>query len=229
MKLEKILFYISIALFILTVSWIILMALSMGDYAPLIDNMEDALEFVKNPGNLFYLNYTNVVFLTLLNTVFFALLYLYFHKKHPILSMSGIIFVPIYAAYNLFAYTSQISIVQHIQDVYTNTEYASQLPVLLSQLIQAWNKSSVAFMNNYAYAILGIPSITFGIAFLRKSLINKFTGWCLIISAIACIIGVIGIIINNQALSMGSTVGGAFFILFLVFSIVTFYQEFSVK
>jgi hypothetical protein len=225
MKIEKPLFYLSITLLLLTISWIVFMALSMGDYAPLIDNMEDALEFVKNPGILFYINYINVVILTLTNTIFFALLYLFFKKNYPILSISGIIFIPIYSAYNLFAYTSQISIVQNIQLIYSNPDYVEQIPVLLSQLVQAWNKSSIAFINNFAYAILGIPSIAFGIAFLRKSLLNKITGWLLIISGIAGIIGIIGIISNNQILSLGSTIGGIFFLLFLIFSSMTFYKK----
>ncbi len=225
MKLEKALFYLSITLSLLTISWIVFMALSMSNYAPLIDNMEDALEFVRNPGALFYINYINVIILTLVNTLFFALLYLYFKEEYPILSIAGIIFVPIYSAYNLFAYTSQISIVQSIQSIYSNPEYVDQIQVLLSQLVQAWNKSSIAFINNYAYAILGIPSIAFGIAFLNKSSISKLTGWFLIINGVACIIGIIGIISMNKTLSLGSVIGGVFFLLFLFFSSITFYLK----
>lgn len=225
MGLQKSLFYLSIVLFLLTISWIVLMALSMGNYAPLIENMTEALEYVKNPGTLFYINYTNVIVLTLTNTIFFSLLYLYFKQDYPILAISGIIFIPVYTAYNLFVYTSQISIVQNIQLIYTNSEYAEQVPVLLSQLIQAWDKSSVAFINNYAYAILGISSIAFGIAFLKSSLMSQIAGWLLIINGLACIVGIIGIMIMNKTLSLGTTIGGVFFVLFLIFSSLTFYPK----
>jgi hypothetical protein len=74
MKLEKSLFYLRppllITLLLLTISWIVFMTLSMSNYAPLIDNMENALEFVKNPGTLFYINYISVVILTIVNTLF---------------------------------------------------------------------------------------------------------------------------------------------------------------
>lgn len=221
-KLSKTLFYLSIILALLTLSWIVLMAISMGDKGPLINDIETALEFVNDPTPVFYLNYINVIILTIINTAFYGFLYLYFKEKSPILSIAGILFIPVYTAYNLFSYTAQISTVQQIQEIYTLPELQATVTVLLSQLVQAYNYSGASFLNNYAYALLGIPSIGFGIAFLGESTISKLTGWFLIANAVACIVGVIGIIMGNQILSMGSAVGGIFFLVFLVFAAVYF-------
>lgn len=229
MKLTKSLFYISIALCLITIGWIIFMALSMREKGPLIESYGDALEYIKNQDALFRLSYINAILITIINTMFFVLLYMYLNPDNPILSKLGIIFIPVYASYALFAYTSQISIAAQIQTIIEYNQQSELIDILLSQLTQAWNKSGVAFINNYAYAILGIPSILFGIALLGKNMIGKIIGWCSIINGVFCIIGIIGIIINNRILSLGSTIGGVAFIFFLIFSIVYFRQRVLLK
>lgn len=223
-KLETIIVRLSIVLFLLTAVWIILMMLSMRN-SPLIESVDDALTFVRNPGPLFYLNYINAAIITIVTTILFSIFYLYFKDQRPVLSICAIVFVPVYAAYNLFSYTSQISIVQQIQVVYDNTQYADQIPLLLSQLVQTWNHSTVAFLNNFAYAILGIPSVLFGIALLSGTRFSRIAGYFLILNAIACFIGIIGIIMMNSVLAMGSVIGGVFYLLFLLFLAVSFLKS----
>jgi hypothetical protein len=188
------------------------MGASLGENAPLIDSIDKALDYIENPGVLYYLNYMNALLITIINTMFFMMLYMYFNTKNPISSKLGIVFIPVYAAYNLFAYVSQISIVQQIQNISEYSQDSEYIQVILTQLTQAWSQSSIAFINNYAYAILGIPSLLFGILFLKKSLIGKITGWFLIINAIACVFGIVGIVMNNKFLTLGSAIGGVAFL-----------------
>lgn len=212
MKIEKTISILSFLVALFTILWLVTLVLTMQEKGSFISTFDEALIFVNKPSLLFYILYSNVVILTILNSILFALIYQFIKQRHAQLAITGIIFIPVYACYNLFVYCSQISIVQQIQQLYLTTEYEQILPVFLGQLIQIWDKSAMAFINNFAYAILGIPSILFGIAFYKSSKIGKLTGILLISNAIACIIGIIGIISGNILLSNGSIIGGVLFL-----------------
>jgi hypothetical protein len=183
-------------------------------------------DFVKDPGVLFYITYLNVLLLTIADVVLFGMLYLYFKSRFPVLSLSGLLFVPVYAAYNMFVYISQVSVVQKIITIYEGKLSEDLLQVLLGQLIQLWEHSTIAFINNYAYAILGIPSVLFGIAIFRmKPGLSRATGSLLILSAFACLLGIIGIITGNQVLANGSAIGGGLFFLSLVGMSIIFWKD----
>ncbi len=208
---------VSIILAILTGIWILCMILLMQQQGSVIATFQDAYDFVKDPDGLFYLTYLNVVVLTIFDVVLFGMLYLYFKPVYPVMSLCGVLFVPVYAAYNMFVYISQVSVVQKIISVYEGVISKEVMNVLLGQFIQLWEHSTIAFINNYAYAILGIPSVLFGIAIYRmKQGLSKATGLILILSAFACLLGIIGIITGNQALSHGSAIGGGLFFLSLI-------------
>lgn len=219
---------VSMILALLTGIWIICMVLLMKQHGTVMATFEDAIDFVRDPGGLFYLTYLNVVVLTIFDVVLFGLLYLYFRQAYPALSLVGILFVPVYAAYNLFVYISQISVVQMIISDYDRVISEEVMQVLLGQFIQLWEHSTIAFLNNYAYAILGIPSILFGIAIYRMKPgaegrnragitgLDRVTGILLILNALACFLGVAGIITGNHVLANGSVVGGGLFFLSLV-------------
>jgi hypothetical protein len=219
---------VSLILALLTGIWIICMILLVQRQGNVIATFEDACDFVRDPGILFHVTYLNAVGLTLLDVVLFGMLYLYFKSEYPVLSICGLLFVPVYAAYNLFVYISQVSVVQKIISVYDGTISEEILNVLMGQFLQIWEHSTIAFINNYAYAILGIPSFLFGIALLRMnpgsdrpgSAGNTFwsivTGILLMLSALACLLGIIGIVAETRVLANGSTVGGVLFFLSLI-------------
>jgi hypothetical protein len=154
-----------------------------------------------------------------------------------VLSLCAILFVPVYAAYNGFVYISQVSVVQKIISVYDGAVPDEILNVLLGQFLQLWEHSTVAFINHYAYAILGIPSFLFGIVLFRRKpgpdrskgtgrhVWSRVTGILLILNALACWVGIIGIIMGNQALANGSTIGGVLFFLSLIGMVVVFRRE----
>jgi hypothetical protein len=225
MKIEKVLLFSSVVLFLLTMSWIVLMFLSLDGDPSSLEGLDDAIHYVTDPGLFFYLNYINVVLLTIVNAVFFGFLYLYFRNSNPMLSITGIIFIPVYATYNLFAYASQILIAQSISGYYSSPEFSEQLPLLFSQLVQAWDKSTIAFINSLAYAILGIPSVTFGICFLKGNLLSKIAGWFLIANGLFCIIGLTGLLVSSWFLPAGTMIGGLLYLLFLVILVPYFYRK----
>jgi hypothetical protein len=217
---------VSIIVAILTGIWILSMILLMRRQGSVIATFKDAYDFVKDPGGLFYLTYLNVVVLTIFDVVLFGMLYLYFKPAYPVMSLCGVLFVPVYAAYNMFVYISQVSVVQRIISVYEGQVSEEVLQVLLGQLIQLYEHSTLAFINNYAYAILGIPSVLFGIAIYRmKPGLSRAAGLLLILSAFACLLGIIGIITGNQALSHGSAIGGVLFFMSLIGMSIIFWKD----
>ena len=217
---------ISIILAILTGIWILCMILLMKQQGSVIATFKDAYDFVKDPGGLFYLTYLNVVVLTIFDVVLFGMLYLYFKPSYPVMSFCGVLFVPVYAAYNMFVYISQVSVVQQIISVYEGQVSDEVMQILLGQFIQLWEHSTMAFINNFAYAILGIPSVLFGIAIYRmKPGLNRATGFLLILSAFACLLGIVGIITGNHVLSHGSAIGGGLFFLSLIGMTIIFWKD----
>ncbi len=219
---------VSIVLAVLTGIWIVCMILLVKQSGTVIATFEDAFNFVKDPGGLFYITYLNVVVLTIVDVVLFGMLYLYFKSAFPVLSLSGILFVPVYAAYNLFVYISQVSVVQKIITVYDGQVSDEFMEVILGQFIQLWEHSTIGFINNYAYAILGIPSVLFGIAIYRMKPVvwsSKLTGLLLILNALACFSGIVGIIAGNQTLAYGSAIGGGFFFLSLIGMSIVFWRD----
>ena len=209
--------YISAVVAALTGTWIICMVVLLQQQGSVLASFEDAFEFVRDPGTLFYITYLNVVALTILDVVLFGMLYLYFKTAYPVLSLSGLLFVPVYAAYNMFVYISQVTVVQRILSLYEGQISEEVLQVLLGQFLQLWEHSTIAFINNYAYAILGIPSALFGIAIFRmKPGLPRITGVLLILSGLASMLGLVGIIAGNKALGSGSAIGGGIFFLSLI-------------
>ena len=64
---------VSIILAILAGIWILCMILLMQQQGSAIAGYEEAVDFVKDPGGLFYLTYMNVVVLTVSDVVLFGI------------------------------------------------------------------------------------------------------------------------------------------------------------
>ena len=82
-------------------------------------------------------------------------------------------------------------------------------------MIQAWPGSAIGILNGLAYAILGIPSIVFGLLLIRGSAMIRAAGVLLVLNAIACFAGPIGLVAGIKVLEMGTVVGGFLFLLAL--------------
>ena len=135
-------------------------------------------------------------------------------------ALIGIAFVPIYGTLNLFVYFSQITIIPRLLKLMNMSANPDVYAILLGQFIQGWPGSAIAVTNQVAYAILGIPSIIFGVLLIRDKKVSSLGGWLLTLNGVSCIIGVIGTVVNNEMLAVGSVIGGALFLFSLIAIIV---------
>lgn len=201
---------------IFSVLWLVFLIISMASAGPL-DTFDRVLAHVSRGGVLFTLTYVNAALVTLSAAAFFAALYQAVRHAMPTRALVGLIFLPVYCAINLFVYLSQITIVPGLVGGLNQPESAQAARLLLAQLIQEWPASGAAFFNNLAYAILAIPSIIYGVALAREPGALRVGGAMLALNGVACIIGVIGMLLNAGPLSTGSLVGGVLFIASLPF------------
>ena len=123
----------------------------------------------------------------------------------------ALVFVPMYGTLNLFNYLSQVTLVPTLVEAASDPEFSATAQLLLQLSIQLWPSSTVAFFNNLAYAILGIPSIIFGWALFRGNRALRIAGWLLAISGIASLFWIVGFISGSKLLSMGTLIGGVIF------------------
>lgn len=206
----------AIILVILTILWVVLTAISLSGIDRTWSNSEYVI-WVAYPDIWFTANYVNVTILTILVVAFFAFMYHYLKKDHKCRALAGLIFVAIYGIINVICYSIQISVVPTI------ARSAIENPddmLLASELIQANSHSLIGFLNGVAYAILGIPSIIYGLMLLRKS--KKLSGFFLLLNGISCIIGLAGYILNNAVIALGIMIGGILFLLSLIFMSIEF-------
>jgi hypothetical protein len=130
----------------------------------------------------------------------------------PRRSIVGLIFVPVFGTLNLIAYLTQISLIPALLGSLSEPAAADAAYIFLKYTLQLLPGSVVAFFNNLAYAILGVPSMIFGWSFsTNQNRVLRISGWLLILNGIACILGFIGTIFNLDFLSLGTILGGAIF------------------
>jgi hypothetical protein len=192
-----------------TVIWLALFIYTLAARGP-VETMEQALASVANLDLLYSLTYANAALVTLTATMLFAGLYVHCRPQASTWSAIGLVFVPIYAVLNLVAYLSQITIVPRLV-----TLRAASDP-LLAQLVQVWPGSAVNVLNSLGYAVLGMPSLIFGLLLFRGSRLMRLPADLLSLSGAASIVGLVGIILQSELLGLGSIVGGVLFLLALI-------------
>jgi hypothetical protein len=215
MKTPRLLGWLSLFCLFVTLVWLVLMIAGTASAGPL-DTFELMLAHIAQQGALFYLTYLNAALIPLSATLWSVALYLHCKPAAPEWSALALILVPVYCVLNLFAYLSQITLVPALLSLRQSPEYQATAEALLRLAIQQWPGSTVGFFNNLAYAILGIPSIIFGLILLKEGGLKRLAGLLLALNGVACIAGVVGILMNNKLLSNGSVVGGVLFLLALI-------------
>lgn len=206
---------LSLLLAISTVLFLVLFIWGVAR-AGTMETFEQVLAVVSRQDALFTLAYANVTLLTVIATMFFAALYVYCQPASPVWSLIGILFVPVYTVFNLVAYFSQISVVPRLLALLEVPEYQAIAAFFLRQIIQQWPQSAVSIYNNLAYAVLGIPSIIFGIILYQMKPTLRAGGVLLALNGVACIVGVVGIVLDSSLLALGSMVGAMLFLLALI-------------
>lgn len=190
----------------------------MSGFDPTWDNPE-IVKWASDPDFFRTMNYVNVTLLTIGVIVFFSFLHIYFTGYHSY-SIVGFVFIPIYGVINLVCYSSQISIVP---DIARSAIAAEDNLLFAAALVQASSTSMIGFLNGLAYAILGIPSILFGILLYRRS--KRVSGAFLQLNGMMCMIGFIGYITGSRAVSLGIMIGGILFLLSLISMVFEFRKE----
>jgi hypothetical protein len=192
------------------------------------DNFEQALARASRLDALFYAAYLNAAFLiTLPAIIMMTLLHRFCKPDLPEwASQAGSVFIPIYGGMNLFAYLSQVTLVPQLIELARQPETRLPAEALLRLALQEAPGSTIGFFNGLAYALLGIPSIIFGLALLRRhaTLLN-WGGSLLALSGVASILGIAGALTGNALLQFGVMLGGGLFFLALLPLIPAFFRE----
>lgn len=214
--LTRLLTVLSILLILTTVLFIVLLAQGTAATPQGVD-FGQVLANLARPNAAYTLAYLNAALITLLATAWMACLYRYCRDAAPEWATIGVIFVPVYAAFNLFAYLSQITLVPALVKLWAEPQYQAAAEVLLHQVIQMMPNSAVGFFNGLAYALLGIPSIIFGVILfrMRSSKAMRAGAALLALNGVACILGVPGVMLDSPLFASGSLVGAVFFLLSL--------------
>ncbi len=196
----------SIILLVQTVIWIVFTGVSMSQVESTW-TYTDYVSWASKPDFFFIGNYVNATLLTITAVVLFTFLYGFLKDKYESSAIFGLVFIPIYGIINIVCYSIQISVVPVIAG---NSIDSPDKIFFASQFIQANSKSIIGFMNGTAYAILGIPSIIYGILMFKE--LKKLSGVLILLNGISCIIGIVGFIVSNSILAKGIMIGGIIFL-----------------
>jgi hypothetical protein len=199
---------------LLTVLWLGLLIADMATAGPL-ETFEQVADHAGRLGWLFYATYTNAALITVCATALLAALHAFLRPAAPPWILIGLVFTPVYTVLNLIAYLSQLVVVPPLLALRDDPSYHAAADLLLRQMLQSWPTSGMAFFNGLAYAILGIPSILYGILLWRRGHPLQWSGLLLALNGAACILGAVGFLMGSALLSMGTVIGGVLFLLAL--------------
>lgn len=209
--------FLSLVCLIFTILWLVFLVAGISAAGPL-ETFDQVLDYVKKANAMYYITYVNAALVTVSAVMLFSVLYIYFRHVSPAWSVIGFVFIPVYGVMNLIVYLSQVTIVPMLIRQQSIPEYNTISHYVLRQAIQQWPESAVYVINNLAYAVLGIPSVIFGILMFKSISVIRAGGLLLLLSGIACIIGFIGIALQSTWLNKGSLAGGIIF-LFALFPV----------
>lgn len=198
-----------------TAVWLVLLIGDQATTGPL-QTMDQLLVFLAGRDWRYTLTYLNAAAVTLWATILMALLALYVREFSSEWALVGLIFVPVYCTINLVAYLSQITLVPALVSSIESGTGDPAATLLLAQSIQLWPQSTIGFFNGLAYALLGIPSIIFGLFLTRGNRLIKVAGWLLFLNGAACVLGIIGYLAGSALLGAGILVGGVLYFLALI-------------
>jgi hypothetical protein len=206
---------VSLVTLLLVGFWLGIMIWDVAGAGPL-DTFEQVLAYASRLDAKYYLNYADAVLYTLLVTALLTGLYVYLRPALPEWTARvGVVFVPVYCVLNVFAYFSQITVVPALLALYQVPSSQAAAEVWLRMTLQLWPGSLVGVFNGLAYAIVGIPSLIFGLALVKLGGARRAAGILLALNAVTCAVGIIGYLVGSSALRMGTLLGGALFFLAL--------------
>ncbi len=225
---------------ILTVIWVVLLVAAEWITGPSM-TVEEAAGMVEQLGMLYNGLYLTGMAATIFATILLGGLYLSCRARYPGLSVTGLLFGPVYCALTLIVVAFQLGIVNLLlsgQDV-IGPEIAS-IPLvgpaiqeavtnatrgLVGTSLQQLQGSSVWALNGFRYAVLGISAVAFGIALIRRGGYASVAGIFLILNTVAAIIALAMFAAGSDLFTWGAVAAGILFIVALVFLLPMFYRE----
>ncbi len=203
--------WVSLITLISITLWLILLIWDMATAGPL-DTFQQVLAHLQKGDWKFTFTYLNAGIFTTCVIALMGGLFVYFRPIVPEWSIVGLLFVPIYGTLNFIAYLSQITLVPALLRAAADPMMADSALLLLQQSLQLLPGSAVGFFNGLAYALLGFPSIIFGLALTKEDNRSlQISGWLLFLNGIVCILGIIGYLTGSTILSFGTIFGGTIF------------------
>jgi hypothetical protein len=207
--------YLLIAVAVTTVIWIVTVIAGQAT-APPVTTLEEKIAAIADPGFLYYLTYVNAAVITVFTTASLAGLYDRCRADDPLWATVGLVFAPIYGIANLVAYLSQVFVVPDLLALYRRPETEVVARTLLGLTIQDWQPSAIATLNGLAYAMLGIPSIIFGLLLAREPGKRRVGGWLLALSGVLSFIALVGLAVDRPALAATTLVSGVVYLVAVV-------------
>jgi hypothetical protein len=207
---------IAILLLVSTLAWLFTMVWCMGTMGGVSEKI-DYVQWVMKFKISFIICYLNATVLTVLCLALFWILFQVFAKLKRGVSEIALFFLLIYGTINLVVYISQFVVLPLLAHNIFETDLSSDDIDLIYNWIQIAPGTKMANANAMAYAILGIPSIIFGLLIVKHARTGKAGGWLLMANAVFCIAGVVGIYINNNILQLGTLIGGVVFMVAIFF------------
>lgn len=215
---------ISLLTLIVTVLWLVLWIAGRAGAGPL-GTFDQVLDHISRQGTLFTWTYLGAALSVLGTTALFAVLYLCCRSVAPELALLGLIFVPVYAVLNLVVYLSQLTVVPSLLEALAEqVEYQAAAGLLLRQAVQEWPASGLSLFGNLGYAILGLPSIVFGLILAQRQGALRWAGILLALTGVASILGLIGLLLGSRLLGSGSLAGAILYLLALIPLNVAFWR-----
>jgi hypothetical protein len=198
-----------------TAAWLVLLIYATLRSGPIV-TFKQAVEVASRQEALFVATYLNAALITLLAAALMACLHLYCRADAPEWSLIGLIFVPIYAVMNLLVYLSQITLVRTLTVMAQTAEIQAMALALLRMTIQGWEGSTTAYFNLLAYALLGVPSVIYGVVLMGHGAYLKVAGVILALSGVASLLALTGASLHIDLLSGLSIVSGGLFLISLI-------------
>lgn len=205
---NRVLGSISLITLLFSTIWIGLLIKVQVSSGP-FNTFEQTLAHAARLDTVFYLTYINAFLVTISATALFTGLYLCLKPLSPTWSLMGLMFIPVYSLLNICVYLSQITILPRLLDLEGNGQ-------LLRQAVQMWPDSAVSILNILAYAVLGIPSIIYGVMLTKAGKVMRIGAILLILNGVLCNIGLIGVMTETNWMKLGTMLGGILFLAALI-------------
>lgn len=194
----------------LTAFWGILFLFTASPVAP-TGTIANQVYTIENQYRLFMLNYANAGLLTVFCTIMLAGFYSLCRDDDPLWASVALVFIPVYSAGNLVVYLSQVFVIPGLLDQYHNPATRAVSELMLGLLLHTWAGSFTGFVNGLAYAVLGIPSIIFGVLLYHNHQEYRVGALFLVASGVLSMLALVGIAIGSPFLSLLSPLGGFVF------------------